>query len=60
MYVPLDLSRIVHLTDTLSYEYGTGGAAINRTNWDGKELASLQDYRLRYNQYRTDVSKEFP
>jgi len=39
-----------------SYEYGTGGASINRTNFRETELASLDDYRLRYNQYRTDVS----
>ncbi|KAJ9093940.1 hypothetical protein QFC20_007026 [Naganishia adeliensis] len=48
-----DVDYVLHLGDYI-YEYGTGGAAINRTNWDGKELASLQDYRLRYNQYRTD------
>ncbi|KAJ9102982.1 hypothetical protein QFC19_004539 [Naganishia cerealis] len=48
-----DVDYVLHLGDYI-YEYGTGGASINRTNWDGKELASLQDYRLRYNQYRTD------
>lgn len=38
------------------YEYGTGGDAINRTNFRETELASLDDYRVRYQQYRTDVS----
>ena len=43
----------LHLGDYI-YEYGTGGAAINRTNFRETELASLDDYRLRYKQYRSD------
>lgn len=37
------------------YESGTGGTAIGRVPSKAKELASLDDYRKRYAQYRTDV-----
>jgi alkaline phosphatase D len=48
-----DADYVVHLGDYI-YEYGTGGASIGRTPSKGSELASLDDYRRRYDQYRTD------
>ncbi|WVR08378.1 hypothetical protein IAU60_005433 [Kwoniella sp. DSM 27419] len=49
-----DADYVVHLGDYI-YEYGTGGVKINRVPSKGAELASLDDYRRRYDQYRTDV-----
>ncbi|KAG7566918.1 hypothetical protein FFLO_01297 [Filobasidium floriforme] len=48
-----DSEYVIALGDYI-YEYGTGGDAINRTNFRETELASLDDYRVRYQQYRTD------
>jgi alkaline phosphatase D len=49
-----DADYVVHLGDYI-YEAGTGGAAIGRLPSKGSELASLDDYRKRYAQHRTDV-----
>jgi alkaline phosphatase D len=49
-----DADYVVHLGDYI-YEYGTGGAAIGRQPSKMAEIASLDDYRRRYDQYRTDV-----
>lgn len=53
---------IVHLGDYL-YEYGAGGygatadnAFLNRDHEPSGEMLSLEDYRTRYKQYRSDVS----
>ncbi|GGB66244.1 alkaline phosphatase [Flavobacterium suaedae] len=53
---------IVHLGDYL-YEYGAGGygataenAFLNRDHEPAGEMLSLEDYRTRYKQYRSDVS----
>ncbi|WP_066217869.1 alkaline phosphatase D family protein [Formosa haliotis] len=53
---------IVHLGDYL-YEYGAGGygatdenAFLNRHHEPTHEMLSLEDYRIRYKQYRSDVS----
>lgn len=48
-----DTDYVVHLGDYI-YEYGTGGAAIGRTPSKGQEIFTLDDYRRRYDQYRTD------
>jgi len=49
-----DADYVVHLGDYI-YEYGTGGSAIDRVPSKNAEIASLDDYRRRYDQYRTDV-----
>jgi len=49
-----DTDYVVHLGDYI-YEYGTGGSAIGRVPSKAAELASLDDYRRRYDQYRLDV-----
>jgi alkaline phosphatase D len=49
-----DVDYVVHLGDYL-YEKGTGGAGIGRTPSKMAEIASLDDYRRRYDQYRTDI-----
>lgn len=57
-----DADVIVHLGDYL-YEYGAGGygstaenASLNRLHEPTGEILSLDDYRTRYKQYRSDVS----
>lgn len=50
-----DTDYVVHLGDYI-YESGSGGKAIGREPSKGKELATLDDYRKRYAQYRSDVS----
>lgn len=59
-----DSDYVVHLGDYI-YEYGTGGASIGRVPSKGAELASLDDYRRRYDQHRTDedlrsMHEQFP
>jgi alkaline phosphatase D len=49
-----DSDYVVHLGDYI-YEYGTGGSAIGRTPSKSREIYTLDDYRRRYDQYRTDV-----
>ncbi|MEM6523160.1 MAG: alkaline phosphatase D family protein [Bacteroidota bacterium] len=51
-----DLDAVLHLGDYI-YEYGPGtygDTALQRTHYPPKEVISLQDYRLRYSQYRLD------
>ena len=57
-----DAEVIVHLGDYL-YEYGAGGygstaenAFLNRQHEPAYEILSLDDYRTRYRQYRSDSS----
>jgi alkaline phosphatase D len=52
---------IVHLGDYF-YEYGAGGygsnaqnASLNRLHQPAHEILTLDDYRVRYKQYRSDV-----
>lgn len=52
---------IVHLGDYF-YEYGAGGygsnaqnASLNRSHKPAKEILTLDDYRTRYKQYRSDA-----
>lgn len=45
-----DLDLVVHLGDYI-YEYGTGG---DRAHQPSHEIVTLDDYRQRYAQYRTD------
>jgi alkaline phosphatase D len=53
-----DLDAVVHLGDYI-YEYGPGGygtgTGLGREPIPENEIVSIQDYRLRYAQYRTDV-----
>lgn len=51
---------IIHLGDYL-YEYGAGGyganptnASLNRSHQPAHEIITLEDYRTRYKQYRSD------
>lgn len=55
-----DADAVVHLGDYI-YEYGAGQygtnastAALNRVHQPATEILSLNDYRLRYRQYRAD------
>lgn len=54
-----DLDAVIHLGDYI-YEYGQGGYAsdnaqeLNREVLPAGELLTLEDYRTRYAQYRTD------
>ena len=54
-----DVNAVLHLGDYI-YEYGKGGyasadaEALGRESDPENELLSLEDYRLRYSQYRTD------
>lgn len=57
-----DADIIVHLGDYF-YEYGAGGygstsenAFLNRVHEPSDEILSLEDYRTRYRQYRSDNS----
>lgn len=57
-----DADVIIHLGDYL-YEYGAGGygstaenAFLNRLHEPSDEILSLDDYRTRYKQYRSDAS----
>jgi len=57
-----DADIIVHLGDYF-YEYGAGGygstaenAFLNRSHEPEGEIISLDDYRTRYKQYRSDTS----
>ncbi len=56
-----DADIIIHLGDYI-YEYGAGGygstpdnAFLNRDHDPSGEIVSLEDYRTRYRQYRSDV-----
>lgn len=55
-----DLDAVLHLGDYI-YEYGPGiyasedAAALNRQVEPANELVTLQDYRTRYAQYRSDT-----
>ena len=52
-----DLSAVIHLGDYI-YEHGVGGygdTTIGRFNLPDHAIVTLQDYRTRYSQYRTDV-----
>ncbi|WP_281647251.1 alkaline phosphatase D family protein [Parendozoicomonas sp. Alg238-R29] len=52
-----ELDVVLHLGDYI-YEYGPGGFGtgkdLGRDPLPAKEITALQDYRLRYAQYRTD------
>ncbi|MEQ8425247.1 MAG: alkaline phosphatase D family protein [Cyclobacteriaceae bacterium] len=51
------LDAVIHLGDYI-YEYGVGrygDTTIGRFNLPSHEIVTLQDYRTRYSQYRTDV-----
>lgn len=51
-----DLHAVLHLGDYI-YEYGPGvygDSASQRIHYPAKELITLEDYRLRYSQYRLD------
>ncbi|TRX62653.1 alkaline phosphatase [Fulvivirga sp. M361] len=51
-----DLHAVLHLGDYI-YEYGPGkygDTTIQRINYPAHEIITLQDYRLRYSQYRLD------
>ena len=52
-----ELDVVLHLGDYI-YEYGPGGFGtggnLGRDPIPAKEITALQDYRLRYAQYRTD------
>jgi alkaline phosphatase D len=52
-----DLDAVLHLGDYL-YEYAPGtygdGRALGRAHLPARELVTLDDYRTRYAQYRTD------
>lgn len=51
------LDAVVHLGDYI-YEYGVGkygDTTIGRFNLPSHEIVTLQDYRTRYSQYRTDL-----
>ena len=57
-----DADIVVHLGDYF-YEYGAGGygstsenAFLNRNHEPATEIISLDDYRTRYKQYRSDIS----
>ena len=45
-----DLDAVLHLGDYI-YEYGSGG---DRAHEPPRETVTLEDYRIRYAQYRTD------
>ncbi|WP_158978359.1 alkaline phosphatase [Cellulophaga sp. L1A9] len=56
-----DADVIVHLGDYF-YEYGAGGygatvenASLNRQHEPANEIITLEDYRIRYKQYRSDA-----
>ena len=51
-----ELNAIIHLGDYI-YEYAPGGygdTTIGRIVYPQKEITTLEDYRHRYSQYRTD------
>lgn len=51
-----NLNAVIHLGDYI-YEYGPGvygDTTSGRTNFPPHEIISLEDYRLRYSQYRLD------
>ncbi|MCC9042285.1 alkaline phosphatase D family protein [Myroides sp. M-43] len=57
-----DVDVIIHLGDYI-YEYAPGQygtnvntASLNRAHKPNKEIVSLEDYRERYKQYRSDVN----
>ena len=59
-----DTDYVVHLGDYI-YESGDGGKPIGRIPSKATELATLDDYRQRYNQYRYDpdlraMHEQFP
>ena len=53
-----DLDVVLHLGDYI-YEYANGtygdGSALNRIPEPNKEITTLDDYRMRYSQYRQDI-----
>lgn len=53
-----DIDAVIHLGDYI-YEYGPGrygDSTLNREHYPRKEIITLQDYRLRYSQYRLDTN----
>lgn len=51
-----EVNAVLHLGDYI-YEYGPdtyGDPAAHRTHYPEKEITTLEDYRLRYSQYRLD------
>ncbi len=51
-----DLNAVLHLGDYI-YEYGPrsyGDTTLNRIHYPAREIITLEDYRLRYSQYRLD------
>lgn len=51
-----ELDAVLHLGDYI-YEYGPGGygdTTLNRVHYPAKEVVTLEEYRLRYSQYRLD------
>ncbi|HIA01624.1 MAG TPA: hypothetical protein EYN66_06890, partial [Myxococcales bacterium] len=49
-----DIDAVIHLGDYF-YEYSSKGFIPERTHQPPYELLSLDDYRMRYSQYRRDV-----
>jgi len=49
-----DLDAVIHLGDYI-YEYGTGQYGRIRSYQPDHEIRSLEDYRIRYAQYRGDA-----
>jgi len=52
-----DINAVLHLGDYI-YEYGSGiygDSTTGRFHYPEKEITSLEDYRLRYSQYRLDA-----
>jgi alkaline phosphatase D len=49
-----DLDAVIHLGDYI-YEYGTGQYGRIRSYQPDHEIRSLEDYRMRYAQYRGDA-----
>lgn len=52
-----NLEAVIHLGDYI-YEYAVGkygDTTIGRFNLPAHEIVTLQDYRTRYSQYRTDI-----
>ncbi|MTI23232.1 alkaline phosphatase [Fulvivirga sp. RKSG066] len=52
-----DLNAVLHLGDYI-YEYGPGSygdSTTGRFHYPAKEIITLEDYRLRYSQYRLDA-----
>ncbi len=57
-----DVEAVIHMGDYI-YEFGRGygpiatpGASFGRLHEPDREIVTLQDYRIRYGQYRSDVN----